>query len=264
VNPGNTGGPLVDIKGRIIGMNVAIATGAESRGTTEGQSAGISFAIPLGTIESVVDQLITHGNVSRGYLGVSWDRRDDAVIYDEVAHSTGMRVVQVMPDGPAAQAGIKSGDLITSIAGQPVTSPEVLRSVITSMRPGQEVAVKGVRAKQLQEFSVTLGEYPQQDLARNAIAMTLARYGLGLRGTGRDGPFVARVIQGSAAAEAGFKEGQAIVSVGGKAVESLDQVYLAAADQGLLLGRSVPFVVDETDEDASTSKSRTIDVRISH
>ncbi|MEM7623305.1 MAG: trypsin-like peptidase domain-containing protein, partial [Planctomycetota bacterium] len=76
VNPGNSGGPLVDARGELIGMNVAIATGRESEGTTEGDSAGISFAIPLETIENVVPQLIGDGRVARGFLGLSFAGSD--------------------------------------------------------------------------------------------------------------------------------------------------------------------------------------------
>jgi S1-C subfamily serine protease len=264
VNPGNSGGPLVDIKGRIIGMNVAIATGRESQGTTEGQSAGISFAIPLGTIESVVDQLIARGTVSRGYLGIAWARAsEDHLTYNSAVRAAGVRVANVVPDGPAEKAGIRPGDLITDIAGQPVTGMEVLRSVVTSMHPGKEITVKGVRNDKAREFTVALGEFPQKDLARQAVFGTLLRYGV-MVGDSRDGPIVGRVISGSAAAEAGFRSGQAIISVGGKKVDTLEELYLSAADQGILLGRSVQFVIEEVDEDAGTSSSKKIDVRLSH
>jgi serine protease Do len=263
VNPGNSGGPLVDIKGRVIGMNVAIATGRESQGTTEGQSAGISFAIPLGTIESVVDQLISRGTVSRGYLGISWGGGDDRVTYNSVVHASGVRVARVMPDGPADKAGIRAGDLITNIGGQPVTGLEVLRSVVTNMHPGEEITIQGVRGDEARDFKVALGEFPQRDLARNAAAGSLLRYGL-LLNESHDGPFVRRVINGSAASDAGFKEGQSITSVGEKSVDSLEQLYLAAADQGILLGRPIQFVVEETDEDARTSTAKKIEVRMGH
>jgi len=264
VNPGNSGGPLVDIKGRIIGMNVAIATGRESQGTTEGQSAGISFSIPLGTIESVVDQLIARGTVSRGYLGIAWDRNaDDQLTYSSVVRASGVRVANVVPEGPAAKAGIRPGDLITDIAGQPVTGMEVLRSVVTSMSPGKEITVKGVRGDAKREFTVALGEFPQRDLARQAVFGTLLRFGL-IVGDTRDGPVVRRVLNGSAATEAGFKTGQAVVGVGSKRVDTLEELYLAAADQGILLGRTVQFVIEETDEEAGTSSSKKIDVRLAH
>jgi serine protease Do len=263
VNPGNSGGPLVDIKGRIIGMNVAIATGRESQGTTEGQSAGISFAIPLGTIESVVDQLISHGSVSRGYLGISWRGGDEPVVYSSLVKASGVRVASIVPEGPADKAGIRAGDLITNIAGQPVTGLEVLRSVVTSMRPGEEITVKGVRGDDVREYTVTLGEFPQKDLARSAAFGSLLRYGLFIDRS-RDGPVVRRVLSHSAASEAGFREGQLIVSVAGKKIDSVDQVYLWAADHGLLIGRPVTFQVEETDEDAGTLVAKAIEVRIGH
>jgi serine protease Do len=267
VNPGNSGGPLVDIKGRVIGMNVAIATGRNAEGTTgdEGQSAGISFAIPLGTIESVVSQLIDTGEVRRGFMGISANRRDDSVPVTRVPgfRGTGALVGDVTKDGPAEKGGVRSGDVIVEINGQRSSDWQVLRSLISSERPGSAVRLKVARDGALRDLTVTLEDRPT-DLAANmdmgAARWSLARYGLGLRQSDA-GPVIGRVADDSPAADAGFKAQQAILSVGGKPVHDVSEVLAAAADGGLLLGRRVAFEVADTDEQSS-SAPQTIEVQV--
>jgi S1-C subfamily serine protease len=259
VNPGNSGGPLVDIKGRLIGMNVAIATGRETQGTTEGQSAGISFAIPLGTIESVVSQLIETGRVSRGYLGISWPQGQEPVVYDPATRRMGVRVLATAEDGPARKAGIRPGDVITAVDGQPVTAMETLRALITSLRPGQTVRLEGFRSGSPITFDVVLGEYPRDALAQNAAVGEFFRYGLRLRDTAK-GPAVRSVIPDSAADKAGFRESQLILRVDDKPVSDVREVLTIAAEAGLLIGARVDFTVAEDNESVSTP--REIVVRI--
>ncbi len=139
VNPGNSGGPLVDIKGRVIGMNVAIATGRDNQGTTEGQSSGISFAIPLRTIESVVDQLIRDGRVARGFLGIRFERQDRWITGVPGYEGPGVMVTSVTAGGPAAEAGLLENDIITAVNGRSLAGSEALRSEISSTRPGETV-----------------------------------------------------------------------------------------------------------------------------
>lgn len=276
VNPGNSGGPLVDIKGRIIGMNVAIATGRDNQGTTEGQSAGISFAIPLFTIESVVEQIIDTGAVSRGYLGLSVGNRidpDTDVGFDAVIGSGGVRVIEPTASGPAAAAGLRRDDIITHIAGKPVRSWAILRSIVSNHRPGEEVPVTAWRDGAPREFTVTLGQFPRENLALGGAASALRLFGLAIGQSLDPRPMVRMVIQDSAAAEAGFEPGQLIVKVGDKAVANVDEVLVAAADQGLLLGREVRFTVADPPGEvevaaggeappAATETTKTITVRI--
>jgi serine protease Do len=260
VNPGNSGGPLVDVQGRVIGMNVAIATGRESQGTTEGQSAGISFAIPLLTVESVVTQLIETGRVSRGFLGIRWGAADEPVVYMPELGKRGVQVVEVTAEGPAETAGVRAGDIITSIAGQPVFSMETLRTLVTSLRPGQPVEIDAYRDGKAVSFQVKLGEFPRETLVQQAGLNALSLYGLIVR-RAQETPVVQAVLPQSAAASDGFAQGQLITHVGGRRVLSWLDVAVAAEDAGLLLGRPVAFTVQEgIDREASTS--RTIDVRI--
>lgn len=248
VNPGNSGGPLVDIHGRVIGMNVAIATGRSNQGTSEdeGQSAGISFAIPLPTIESVVDQIIEHGSVARGFLGISWSR--GAVDYDNRVRAMGVRIGSVTSDGPAATAGLQAGDFITEIGGQPVTGEGVLESVITSYRPGREVQVKAWRAGTAKDFGVVLGEYPRDLLNIKGASAALGRYGLRLA----DGDaVVAYVLDNSAASEAGLARGNQITKIGEQSIKTAEDVYLSLADQGFLVGHAVRATVVSQDGDGN-------------
>ncbi|MFN0134233.1 MAG: trypsin-like peptidase domain-containing protein [Phycisphaerales bacterium] len=258
VNPGNSGGPLVDIKGRIVGMNVAIATGRDNQGTVaEGQSAGISFAIPLGTIEFVVDQLIAAGSVRRGFMGLSvGGGRGDPTRYVPELKRAGVRIPGVQRDGPAENAGIRSGDIITEIAGQPIVSWEMLRSVVTSLRPEQAVPVRLWRDGGEVDLTVKLGEYPQQQqLEIPSAGRALAGFGIQLGFfTGTAGkPIVPGVESGSAAERAGLRAGQLVLKVGETAVATWNEVFAAAAEQGLLLGKAVDLELAETNDQMQSS-----------
>jgi serine protease Do len=260
VNPGNSGGPLVDIQGRVLGMNVAIATGKESNGTTEGQSAGISFAIPLLTIESIVSQLIEKGEVRRGFLGIQWPRLENPVVFVPEIGKRGVQVVGLAEDGPAKSAGVKPGDIITSIAGQQVLSMEALRALVTSLPPGQAVQVLGYRGGKEVSFEVTLGEYPRETLSLEAAVPSLVTYGLKPQ-FGGELPSIEVVFPNSAADDAGFRAGDVILRVADKPVQNWQDVALAAAEAGLLVGRRVPFTVVASEEDQSP-QPRTIDVQV--
>src|SRR5690606_805387 len=118
--PGNSGGPLVDVKGRLVGMNAAIANNREQFDrdselpVVQGQSAGIGFAIPLETIENVADQLIRNDVILRGYLGVMLGNyefvRDR--LEEEGFMGSGVLITRTPPDQPAAEAGLRDGDVV--------------------------------------------------------------------------------------------------------------------------------------------------------
>jgi serine protease Do len=259
VNPGNSGGPLVDIRGRLVGMNVAIATAKESEGSIEGQSAGISFAIPLPTIESVVDQLIETGVVRRGFLGIQYASRGRPLSLNSGGEfkGVGLPVDVVVDDGPAAKAGMKSGDVITHLNDQPVTSPEILQSIIGTRRPGDDLKVRVWRQEEFQDLTVKLAEMPRErQLVQTARALQ-ARLGLNfVRG------LKVHWVYGDTPAErAGFAEGQMVTSVAGKDVSTLEDFYIALAEAGLSEGKPVDVVVREGDGEQASSKVLTIKLR---
>ena len=148
INPGNSGGPLTDVRGRVIGMNTAIATGRRSS-LDEGQFAGIGLAIPIDMIVPVVDQIISTGVVTKGYLGIDGRDLQVQVLQDlELRGFTGrgVKVLRSHDDGPAFAAGIRSDDIITHVNDDGVGTMAQLRSVISSMLPGDIARLRIWRA----------------------------------------------------------------------------------------------------------------------
>lgn len=253
VNPGNSGGPLVDIRGRVVGMAVAIATGQDHGGTSnEGQSAGIGFAIPLTTIESVVEQLVSTGFVGRGFLGIQYSGgRVQAVERDGEFRGLGVPITLVVGDGPAASAGLQTGDIITQIDGQRITSTDLMRSIISSFMPGQRVSVEVWRGSEKLEFPVALGAMPEEELAKQA----LQEYGMEIEPGTEGRPIIARVLPGTSAYEAGFRRGQIVASVEGEAVGDADEALRIMYRQTFRRGSGV-LVRVETDDEAGPQDIR--------
>ena len=148
INPGNSGGPLIDAAGRVIGINSQIETGNDGGNG----SIGIAFAVPINTAQALVEPLERGAPERIAYLGISGQRATGA--------HHGVLVVHPEPGGPAANAGLKRGDLIQTIAGEAVTTMDELRSVIASHRPGERVSVRLRRAGHTQTFNVMLGSRP--------------------------------------------------------------------------------------------------------
>lgn len=247
VNPGNSGGPLVDVQGRVIGMNVAIATGSNSEGTVEGQSAGISFAIPLATIESVVEQLTSGGKVARGYLGINYNSGQVARVESGGEFkAVGIRVTGVAEDGPAARAGLRTNDILVAIDGQRLHTSEVLRSIVAAGRPGRQLQIEAYRDGTPLTLHVVLGEFPREQL----VHQLLLSYGLGLAET-RRGIEVVAPQRWEPAFTAGFRGGQVITHVQGAEVTSLTDAWRKMADAGFLEGRRVDVTVRNSGDEVS-------------
>ncbi|MEN0019535.1 MAG: trypsin-like peptidase domain-containing protein [Planctomycetota bacterium] len=240
VNPGNSGGPLVDVQGRVIGMNVAIATG---RGTddSEGQSAGISFAIPLATIESVVSQLIDSGEVRRGFLGVSLpNSRDPLGNLRDDYNAHGVVVPAVVAGRAADRAGMKADDIITHINGIVVTGTGVLRSLVSSTYPGEPLMVTVWRKGETIELTVMLDEFETTELASGDVYNRLIEFGAIMnRGQGGNGLVVVRVLEGSDAEEAGVRVGDVITTIDDKSVGDSESLVRLMTAAGLLTGDRV-------------------------
>ncbi len=238
VNPGNSGGPLVDVRGRVVGMNVAIATAKDNLGSanTEGQNSGISFAIPLATIENVAQQIIENGKVSRGFLGISFGGRrffDDDVIHGGVP-------VGVSDGGPAAKGGLRNNDLISTINGNAVTSLEVMRSLISNSRPGETVSLGIIRDGESKTIPVTMGEMPTTVLIGRGGIIGDIEEDLGIVfDVDSDAALVHSVRESSLAEDAGFKEGDRIIRVGERDVANVVEAVAALIDSGLYSGKTV-------------------------
>ncbi len=262
VNPGNSGGPLVNSDGHVIGMNVAIATSRSMGASPDeagGDSAGISFAIPLGTIEPIVDQLIRYGSVSRGYLGINFTAPTaDRVTTDDGRVLTGVRVTGVEAGGPSAAAGMRMGDLIVAIQGSPVLTTEALSSLVGSGRAGDTVSVRVWRESGLHDLSVTLAPIRAEVMAQRLAEPTQLRLGaiIGERTTSE--AVVVQVWQNLPAAQAGLEAGDRFVRVGDRPVRDLSEFFVFAADAGLLTGQRVRFGVIGLD-----GVEREVSIRIS-
>ena len=246
INPGNSGGPLADIRGDVIGMNTAIATG---RGSTvgSGQFAGIGLAIPMSIVENVVGQLIDHGTVSRGFLGVQMldaqrlrmvGARDPAIVAALARFPDDPAVVSsVTPGSPAEGAGLRPGDVIVSIGGRRIEVVDEVTSEIGTKRPGTALDLEvwrsepgadddAARVERRIPFRVTLATL-DPSRAAGPIVQFVQRLGLaeladGTRGA-RRGVEVRRA-QGAVAQD--VPPGSLIVAVDGMRVASLDDLWI--------------------------------------
>ena len=143
INPGNSGGPLVNMNGDVVGINTAIFS-------QSGGSMGIGFAIPMSMANAIKHQLMQYGQVIRGYLGV--------VIVDEAeGRESRVRVVSVAPNGPADDAGIQDGDIILTVANDPVTSVSGLRNTVALTPPGTRIELTVKRNNQIKRIRATIG-----------------------------------------------------------------------------------------------------------
>jgi putative serine protease PepD len=142
INHGNSGGPLLDAQAHVIGVNAQIESDS-------GGSDGVGFAIPSNTIRSIASQLISNGQAQHAYLGVELS-----------STGSGARVVTVRSGTPAAKAGLRAGDAITSLAGTKITSSDGLRAAINARKPGDRVSVTFVRNGKRHTVSLTLGSRP--------------------------------------------------------------------------------------------------------
>ncbi len=156
INPGNSGGAMIDIHGNLVGINTAIL----SHGA--GGNEGVGFAIPVSLFKPVMDQIMTHGKVVRGYLGVHiQDVTPELATAFGLKQGGGVLIGDVSPDTPAARAGLKKGDVILQLNGQPVDARNQLQVQIAQMAPGTSVKLQIWRNGATQTVSLNLGELPE-------------------------------------------------------------------------------------------------------
>jgi serine protease Do len=151
INPGNSGGALVDTEGRLVGINTAIIS-------PSGGNNGIGFAVPVNMARTVLERLIAGGKVTRGYLGVKPQDLDPGLAQQfGLPDQNGALVGDVLPHSPADKAGLKSGDVIVSVDGKPVTGADNLKLVISEFEPGSHVRVGIIRDGAAKTVEVVLG-----------------------------------------------------------------------------------------------------------
>jgi serine protease Do len=232
INPGNSGGALVDIEGRLIGINTAILS-------RSGGSQGVGFAIPSNIARTVMDGLIAHGHVTRGYLGVKIQNLTPALAQEfKLKNQSGALIGEVVDGGPAAKAGFKPGDVVLEFNGKQVTDSRHLQLAVAGVKPGSKVPVEILRNGEQQTLDVVIQELPGAEQLAETNTENANDTGT-LNGVGvRDldphhrnefnipkevkGALVTQVEPGSAAAEAGLKPGDVIEDINHHPVNSAD------------------------------------------
>ena len=162
INPGNSGGAMIDIHGNLVGINTAIL----SHGS--GGNEGVGFAIPMSMAKPVMDQILAHGKVVRGYLGVHiQDLTPEIAKAFNYNMSGGALIGDVSPNTPASKAGLQKGDVIVKLNGQAVSDYTDLRLRISQMAPGTDVKLEIWRDGKTQDYTVALGELPEKTEAED-------------------------------------------------------------------------------------------------
>ena len=231
INPGNSGGPLINARGEVIGINTAIFS-------QRGGSVGIGFAVPSSLAKSVITQLVEHGKVERGWLGVSVQpltkelakgfKRNDAA---------GALVASVVAGSPAERAGVKPGDIIVEFAGKKVAKSGDLPSLVAEARVGNDVPVVVVREGKEVRLTARIARLEEEEAAKVADVEVDGKNKLGLSVQPltppmaselglqvREGVLVRDVAAGSRAGEAGIRAGDVIVEVDRQPVRTVEEL----------------------------------------
>jgi serine protease DegQ len=154
INPGNSGGALIDSNGDLVGINTAIYS-------RSGGSLGIGFAIPVSSAKQVMEQIISSGSVTRGWIGVEAQEISAELAESFKLRSTaGALIAGVVRGGPAETAGIKPGDILLSVEGKPVGDPSAMLNLIAALTPGKPARLRLLRNQKEVEFSVEVGRRP--------------------------------------------------------------------------------------------------------
>jgi serine protease Do len=235
INKGNSGGPTFDTDGNVVAVNTAIYS-------PSGGSVGIGFGIPAETVKTVVAKLKDKGYVERGWIGVKIQ-----TVTEGMAESLGMKtaegaiVDEAQSDGPAAKAGIQTGDVITAVNGDAVKDSRDLARKIGALAPGSNVTLGIQRKGEQQKISLTLRQMPNDkqakaDTGTDESGNDVPHLGLSLApadavsGVGGKGLVVTSVDPNGTAAEHGLQTGDVILDAGGKAVSSVGEMRKVLAD----------------------------------
>ncbi|MFQ3594577.1 MAG: Do family serine endopeptidase [Sphingomonadaceae bacterium] len=263
INQGNSGGPLFDLSGNVIGVNTAIFS-------PTGGNVGVGFAIPAELAQPVIEQLRSGGRVRRGYLGVQIQPLSAPIAASlGLPKDRGEIVAGVEPNGPAQKAGIRQGDVIVSVAGQDVTPDNTLSFIVANTPIGTRVPIQLIRQGQRQTITATIGERPNEavlqgqppeepeegresrepgaEAARQSLGLTLQtltpeiRQQLGLPETVQ-GLVVGRVNPASNAAEQGLQRGDIVLSINQRPVRT-PQEAAAIVNEARKAGRDTVLLL---------------------
>jgi len=238
INPGNSGGPLIDMDGRVVGINTAIVPNGQ----------GIGFATPSSMADKIIKQLKTGKKITRGWLGITMQELDENTSKAVGLKDTkGVLVAHVIPGDPADKGGLKIGDVILKVNGQPVDDATLLLSRIASLHPGEKVSLGVWRQNRTLDLTITLGERKpnfmaeQQQKGRKDQAPT-SLLGFGLRPVegGEEaqalglqkpqGLLIMEITPGSPAAQIDIQPGDVIIEANQLAVNTVDQLKKIVSD----------------------------------
>ena len=224
INVGNSGGALINLKGELVGINTAIFSG-------RGGNIGIGFAIPINMARRIMDQLLTHGEIQRGRIGVQiQDLTPDLAEALGTTHQRGAVVAQVIPGTPAEAAGIEAGDIIVEMNGEPVIGSSDLRNKVGLLRVGDAVRLSVVRDGEITTIELEVGESGKVALSAGSQIPQLEGVVLGpltpsspLYGEA-EGVLVIEVEVDTPAWNAGLREGDVIIEVNRREVKDTDDI----------------------------------------
>ena len=250
INPGNSGGPLLNLRGEVVGINAAIISGTQQSG-----NVGIGFAIPINVVRELLPQLRA-GKITRGRIGVGIGAVPaDAIDEFGLKNRNGAVVLNIVPGGAAARAGIEPGDVIVAYNGKPIRNRDELVAMVTATKPGTTVPLRVVRDRQERMISVTVDELdleaetttlrsnnggssddPQETTSGFGVTLGNITPDIAQRlrlDRGTEGAVITDVEPGSPAARAGLAVGDIVMRVGRETVET-------AAEASRELGRIPP------------------------
>ncbi len=237
INKGNSGGPLLNQKGQVIGVNTAILT-------PTGGSVGIGFSIPSDMVKRITTELIKYHHVTRGFIGIQIQEITPEMaaamnLPSHNGHTNGALIAEAVPDGPAARAGLKAGDVITKINGKTVQSTRDLALAVSEVKPGDDAKVTYVRGGHKETTAIKVEKFPKNAEAAfnpnapfSSNAGSKAELGLSLGSLtpalhqqlgipmNAQGAVITHVTADSPADQAGLRDGDVIVGVGSASVTS--------------------------------------------
>jgi serine protease Do len=232
INPGNSGGPLVNAHGEVVGINTFIIS-------SSGSFAGAGFAIPSQMVRTVADEIIAHGKVEHGYLGIGMnDVTPDNAHFFNLKSAEGAIVAEVTPGSPASNGGVKQGDVITQLNGNAVQNMGALQVAVSEMRPGTAITLGVVRNGEPVTLHLTVGEFHgnnTEEASNDDNGPQSGKLGLGVSNLSPDvrqqanipdsvkGVLVQNVRPGSPAEDAGIQPGDVIVEVNRKPAASASE-----------------------------------------
>ncbi len=249
INPGNSGGPLLNMAGEVIGINAAIIANGQ----------GIGFAIPSNMAKDIIGTLRTDRKISRGWIGVTIQTLDESGAKAlGLPNTKGALIGDVLPGNPAAEAGMKPGDVILSVNGAPVDDSADLSRKIAGFKPGDKVTITVWRNGSKKDLTVKIAEREtdnpksksggskQQGAISSIVGMSVRALtkddAARMRMENASGLIITRIENGKGAAEAGLRVGDVILAANGEAVNDVDQLSKIIEDQGRERGAVMLYI----------------------